>query len=191
MAPRPRLFHFSDDPGIERFEPRPVLVPSERPAGQEWLNGPLVWAITEERQAAYLFPRDCPRILLWPRPDTTAEDYLYHWFGDPTMPIWTHKPSLFVSGVFNASILASAIHLTVSDSSADGSFATLYANGEAIGRGLVQNGVVDIVPEGPIPIPYPNADFRPQLEVVVDQDGFVPVQVPVQSSPIIIGDQPR
>ena len=28
--------------------------------------------------------------------DTTAEEYLYHWFGDPTMPIWTHKPSLFV-----------------------------------------------------------------------------------------------
>jgi hypothetical protein len=89
VVPRPRLFHFSDDPGIERFEPRPVLVPSERPAGQEWLNGPLVWAITEERQAAYLFPRDCPRVLLWRRPDTTAQD-LERWWGGRTCRMIAH-----------------------------------------------------------------------------------------------------
>ncbi|HMG50328.1 MAG TPA: hypothetical protein VK597_07005, partial [Inquilinus sp.] len=61
-----RLFHFSDDPAIERFEPRPVRVPSARPAGREWLNGPLVWAIDDAHQMLYLFPRDCPRILAWP-----------------------------------------------------------------------------------------------------------------------------
>jgi hypothetical protein len=58
--------------------------------------------------------------------------------------------------------------------------ATLYANGEAIGRALVEKGVATIVPEGPIPIPYPNlqGDGRGvQLTVVVDQDGFVPAQV--------------
>ena len=43
-----RLFHFSDDPDISEFVPRPVLIPSQRPAGREWLNGPLVWAIEEE-----------------------------------------------------------------------------------------------------------------------------------------------
>ena len=120
--------------------------------------------------------------------DTTAEDYLYHWFGDPTMPIWTHRPSLRVEGVFSASVLANLVHLQVSDSTADGAVATLYANGEAIGRAIVQNGAVDIVPEGPIPIPYPNGDFQPRLDVVVDQDGFVPTQVPV-FSPVIIGDR--
>ena len=76
-----RLFHFSDDPSIEVFEPRPVLVPSRRPPGREWLNGPLVWAIDEPHQPMYLFPRDCPRILLWPKPDTTDEDRA-RWFGE-------------------------------------------------------------------------------------------------------------
>jgi hypothetical protein len=75
-----RLFHFSDDPNIEVFEPRPVLVPSRRPPGREWLNGPLVWAIDEPHQPMYLFPRDCPRILLWPKSDTSEEDRA-RWFG--------------------------------------------------------------------------------------------------------------
>lgn len=69
-----RLFHFSDDPAIARFEPRPVRTPSTRPPGREWLNGPLVWAIDEAHQPMYLFPRDCPRILLWPTERTTAQD---------------------------------------------------------------------------------------------------------------------
>ena len=85
----PRLFHFSDDPSIETFVPRPVRVPSERPPGQEWLNGPLVWAVSEERQATYLFPRDCPRILLWPTPSTTDEDRA-RWWGDRTCRMIAH-----------------------------------------------------------------------------------------------------
>ncbi|MDP1641167.1 MAG: hypothetical protein Q8L59_03170 [Phenylobacterium sp.] len=75
-----QLYHFSDDPGIAVFEPRPVRVPSARPPGREWLNGPLVWAIEADWQAMYLFPRDCPRILLFPRADTTAADRTA-WFG--------------------------------------------------------------------------------------------------------------
>ncbi|OWJ64484.1 DUF6886 family protein [Inquilinus limosus] len=69
-----RLFHFSDDPAIDRFVPRPVRVPSTRPAGQEWLNGPLVWAIDDAHQMLYLFPRDCPRILAWATPRTSLAD---------------------------------------------------------------------------------------------------------------------
>ncbi len=69
-----RLFHFSEDPGIARFVPRPVAVPSQRAPGMDWLNGPLVWAIEDDWQAMYLFPRDCPRILLRATPATTAED---------------------------------------------------------------------------------------------------------------------
>ncbi|MFI4934760.1 MAG: DUF6886 family protein [Caulobacterales bacterium] len=75
-----RLFHFSEDTSIEVFAPRPVRVPAERAPGQGWLNGPLVWAIDEPRQPMYLFPRDCPRILLWPTERTTPED-LQRWFG--------------------------------------------------------------------------------------------------------------
>ena len=76
-----RLFHFSDDPDIAQFEPRPVRVPVERPAGREWLNGPLVWAIDDWHQPLYLFPRECPRILLWPTSRTTKQDRL-RWMGD-------------------------------------------------------------------------------------------------------------
>jgi hypothetical protein len=75
-----RLFHFSDDPGIERFVPRPVRVPSSRPPGQDWLNGPLVWAIAESHAFLYLFPRECPRILAWSRPETTTHDRA-QWLG--------------------------------------------------------------------------------------------------------------
>ena len=74
-----RLFHFSEDGSIHRFEPRPVRVPSERGPGREWLNGPLVWAVEEDRQAVYLFPRDCPRILLWPTDKTTEADREIWW----------------------------------------------------------------------------------------------------------------
>lgn len=51
-----RLFHYSDDPGIAVFEPRPVRVPVDRPRGQEWLNGPLVWAIDGPHGILYPFP---------------------------------------------------------------------------------------------------------------------------------------
>jgi hypothetical protein len=80
-ASGPRLLHFSDDATIDEFVPRPVVVPSARPAGQEWLNGPLVWAVDEARQATYLFPRDCPRILVWPTANTTEADR-ERWWGD-------------------------------------------------------------------------------------------------------------
>lgn len=76
----PRLFHFSDDESIDVFVPRPVTVPSKRAPGMEWLNGPLVWAIDEWHQPMYLFPRDCPRILLWPT-DSTREEDVTDYFG--------------------------------------------------------------------------------------------------------------
>src|SRR4051812_38036980 len=69
-----RLFHFSDNPNIAEFVPRPALIPAPRAVGMEWLNGPLVWAIDEPHQPMYLFPRDCPRILVWPTATTSADD---------------------------------------------------------------------------------------------------------------------
>ncbi len=69
----PFLYHFSEEPGIERFDPR--TMPS-RPE----ITVPLVWAIDEPHQFMYLFPRDCPRVLLWPLP-TTLEAERERWFG--------------------------------------------------------------------------------------------------------------
>lgn len=62
-----RLYHFSEDPGIERFVPR---APLARPEIE-----PLVWAIDEWHQPLYFLPRDCPRVCFWPLPTTTPEDY--------------------------------------------------------------------------------------------------------------------
>lgn len=68
-----RLFHFSDDSNIEVFIPRPVKTAPPRPPGQAWLNDPLVWAIDDWHQPLYMFPRDCPRVLVWPVETTTPE----------------------------------------------------------------------------------------------------------------------
>lgn len=78
-APPRVLYHFSEDPGIRVFVPRATI--AKRPPGREWLNGPLVWAIDEWHAPCYLFPRECPRILWWPLPDTMAEDLAEHWAG--------------------------------------------------------------------------------------------------------------
>ncbi|MDM0028425.1 DUF6886 family protein [Variovorax saccharolyticus] len=68
------LLHFSENASILRFEPRPVRTPAKRPVGKEWLNGPLVWAIDEDHQHLCLFPRECPRVVMWATDDTTEED---------------------------------------------------------------------------------------------------------------------
>lgn len=75
-----RLFHFSEDSAIDEFVPRSMLVAPQRPPGSEWLNDPLVWAIDEVHQKLYCFPRDCPRIVIWATPHTSAFD-LQHWLG--------------------------------------------------------------------------------------------------------------
>lgn len=54
-----RLFHFSEDPSIRRFEPH---VPATNPQ-----QAPAVWAIDEQHSPLYWFPRDCPRVTAWPR----------------------------------------------------------------------------------------------------------------------------
>ena len=82
----PALLHFSERAGLTRFVPRPVAVPVARPPGQEWLNGPLVWAIDPAHAPLYLFPRDCPRILVWRRPGSLKKDAA-RWMPDPDAPM--------------------------------------------------------------------------------------------------------
>ena len=67
------LYHFSEDASIARFEPR---VPEHRQGEVE----PLVWAIDAWHAPMYLFPRDCPRILLWALSSTSEADHV-RWFG--------------------------------------------------------------------------------------------------------------
>ncbi len=65
------LYHYSEEPDIARFVPRPPLA---RPEVE-----PLVWAIDEWHSPVYHLPRDCPRVCFWPLPGTTAADY-DRWF---------------------------------------------------------------------------------------------------------------
>jgi hypothetical protein len=74
------IFHFSDDPNIEIFTPRLLRVAVDRGADREWLNGPLVWATDAAHSLLYLFPRECPRIVIWPTPATNPSDR-ERWFG--------------------------------------------------------------------------------------------------------------
>ncbi len=58
------LFHISEQPGIERFHPRP----------SELSAAPVVWAIDANRLRNYLVPRDCPRVTFYAGPHTTSAD---------------------------------------------------------------------------------------------------------------------
>ncbi len=58
------LFHVSEEPGIERFDPRPS--PSA--------GGAVVWAVNRERLRNYLLPRECPRVTFFAGPNASAMD---------------------------------------------------------------------------------------------------------------------
>jgi hypothetical protein len=60
------LYHFSEEPDIAVFEPRP---PRARPEVE-----PLVWAVDEWHAPHFFFPRDCPRLNFWARPDSSPAD---------------------------------------------------------------------------------------------------------------------
>ena len=58
------LFHISEEPNIDVFEPRQTATNDKR----------LVWAIDEEHLRNYLVPRDCPRVTYSAGPRTTESD---------------------------------------------------------------------------------------------------------------------
>ena len=60
------LWHVSEDPSIERFEPH-VAATSDR---QE----PLVWTVDTRHLPLYWFPRECPRACFWASEATTSAD---------------------------------------------------------------------------------------------------------------------
>jgi len=67
MRPRPgEVLHFSEDPGIERFEPHVAATSQQLEA--------YVWAVDAANAPSYWFPRQCPRAMAWPGPEATDED---------------------------------------------------------------------------------------------------------------------
>ncbi len=63
-----RLFHFSDDPNIARFEPR--LPPSDGSG----VTDQVVWAVGARLRHNYLLPRDCPRVTFYAGPQSVPAD---------------------------------------------------------------------------------------------------------------------
>jgi hypothetical protein len=63
-----RLFHISEEGGIDQFDPRPS--PSFFPE----IKGDVVFAISGKLLHNYLLPRDCPRVTYYAGPATSPED---------------------------------------------------------------------------------------------------------------------
>jgi hypothetical protein len=63
-----RLFHVSEEPGMEVFHPRAV------PSLDASVTGEAVWAIDEDHLPNYLTPRDCPRVTFRAGPQTSPQD---------------------------------------------------------------------------------------------------------------------
>src|SRR4051794_4232439 len=59
------VYHFSEEPNIGVFHPRPPLAHPD--------VEPLVWAIDAHHAPLYWFPRDCPRVTFWAGPETAQE----------------------------------------------------------------------------------------------------------------------
>lgn len=90
------LWHFSEEPGIARFAPRPA-----------WSNPdsePLVWAIDDTHAPLYFFPRECPRIAFWRLPTSTDEDI------DRLMGTTAAKRVIAVESAWLTRIRATVLH---------------------------------------------------------------------------------
>ena len=99
-----------------RFDPRPVRVPSPRPAGRDWLNGPLVWAIETAWRGLYLFPRDCPRILLRRTANTNVEDST-RWFGESPADLIAYVETRWVTEIERRSFIGTTFLSSTSKTS--------------------------------------------------------------------------
>jgi len=146
-----RLFHFSEDGAIERFMPRPVRRPAARPPGRDWLNGPLVWAIDEDWQALYLFPRDCPRIVLRPLPTTSAADLAYWWGSRESRMIahieWAWFERLKTTRLFRYTLPAAT-------------FEDLHDHGAHVGREAVEPEAVEVIDDLPAALAAEGVELR-------------------------------
>ena len=58
------LFHISEQPGINLFEPRP----------SQYVQEPVVWAIDADHLRNYLLPRECPRVTFYAGTKTSSAD---------------------------------------------------------------------------------------------------------------------
>ena len=87
------LYHYSEDAHIERFEPREGRAIPGRPDGEK-----LVWVIDERHSPVYLFPRDCPRIILWAYEDSDPAD-INRWINDSRATMVAHVETAWLQRI--------------------------------------------------------------------------------------------
>ncbi|HWA06267.1 MAG TPA: hypothetical protein VG961_06945 [Ignavibacteria bacterium] len=63
-----QLYHISENPGIEIFEPRPS------PQYYDNIKGNTVFAVSGKMLHIYLLPRDCPRVCYYAKNDSLKAD---------------------------------------------------------------------------------------------------------------------
>jgi peptidase C25-like protein len=107
------------------------------------------------------------------------EHYLYHLLGDPSAQAWVSTPVHIDVTKIDVELIpiptpdpggpVFKIHVDMHDQAiATPTVVTLYHRGEAVGRGLVGQGAIDIVPETPI--------GRDSLVTAFEQDKALPAQ---------------
>lgn len=133
----PVLYHFSEEPGIAVFEPR--TMPS-RPE----ITVPLVWAIDEPHQFMYLFPRDCPRILLWPLPTTTDAER-DRWFGRTEARALAHIEYGWLERLRTARLYRYEMPEAAPGAGDDARFVSLDDAGMWVSRATVVPSRVDVI----------------------------------------------
>lgn len=78
------LWHVSEDPAIERFEPHH--------APGHALDEKLVWASDTRHMPLYWFPRDCPRATFWATSATSDDDVDELLAGEPARRVHVVEP---------------------------------------------------------------------------------------------------
>jgi hypothetical protein len=116
--------------------------------------------------------------------DTYVEHYLYHLLGDPTMQMWAAPPQRFDPSKFRGELRRFIerppggppwyIHFELESAFAEGTQVTVLKAGLPIGKGLVHDGSVDVVPEV--------GTDEYDLSVALNQDGVLPAAEAVEGS---------
>ena len=118
--------------------------------------------------------------------DTYAEHYLYHLLGDPTMQMWSDPPVRFDPSRFKGVIRDIReirpprpgdppffVRVELESPIANGTVVTLYSSGNPVGKGIIQNGIANVIPEVEV--------STRELSFSLQQDGAFPAGEPVES----------
>lgn len=90
-----KLFHFSKQDNIITFKPRIKENRQDMP--------PVVWAIDDEHQFTFFFPRDCPRIVYTKSDHITEQDYM-KFFGTTNANIVITVETSWYSNMMNTTL---------------------------------------------------------------------------------------